>query len=181
MFALLSLPPPILPNAFLYEIVYACILAIVLALVATFSSLRRRQFALVLILIGFVEFAIILNTRFTVPIEALIISFVTIISGILVPIFYITRRQLIKTKVKLFLILSGCTALLLGVISLSYIDVWGYFDGNVFVILRVNEELLLLGIVLVAVGIYFVIIGTAMFLIKPRTIGPSLNTKAYPN
>jgi hypothetical protein len=107
MYALLSLPPSVLPNAFLYVIAFASVLAVVLALIAIFPLLRKKQLALILLPIGYVEFVTLFNPRYNASLVGFVIVLVTIISGIVIPIFYATRKLFSKTPVKLLLVLTG--------------------------------------------------------------------------
>jgi hypothetical protein len=156
MHALLSIPVPVLPNAFLYEVAFASILGAVLALVAVSPSLRRRQFAVVLIPIGIIEFFILAYySYYTIPAIVFIIPFITILSGIIVPIFYATRRMLSKKGVKFLLVFSGCVELALGVIRLLYIRYWELPE-------------LYPSALLATVGIYSLAIGTFLIMAKPK-------------
>ena len=170
MHAFLSLPAPVLPNAFLYEVIFASILGVVLALVAMFPLLRRRQFAAILILIGISEFFIFAYYGYyTIPVEVFIISFVTIISGIIIPIFYVTRKLLSKKGVRLLLIFSGCVEFALGAISLLYAR-WGIYNEYVLSIFRENGELLFLGSMLATIGAYSFAVGASAFATKPKNM-----------
>ena len=156
MHAFLSLPAPVLPNAFLYEVIFTSILVVVLVLVAMFPLLRKRQFAAMLILIGIFEFFIFAYYGYyTIPVEVFIISFVTIISGIIIPIFYATRRLLSKKRSKLLLIFSGCVELALGAIRLLYIVWWELPE-------------LYPSAVLATVGIYSLAVGTFLLMTRPK-------------
>ena len=156
MQAFLSLPAPVLPNAFLVEVIFASILGVVLASVAMFPLLRRRQFAAILILIGISEFFIFAYYGYyTIPVEVFIISFVTIISGIIIPIFYAARRLLSKKGGKLLLIFSGCVELALGAIRLLYIVWWELPE-------------LYPSALLATVGIYSIAVGTFLLMTRPK-------------
>ncbi len=164
-----TMPPPVLPNAFLYEAAFIIMLAVVLDLVALLPLLRRIYFGAVLILIGIVEFALIANPRYNIALEVFTIPLITVISGVVIPVFYATRRFFSRKVGKLLLILSACIELALGIISFLYIDLWGYFTENVFDVLRVNENFLILGIILVTVAVYSLVVGIFSSMVKPKS------------
>jgi hypothetical protein len=58
--------------------------------------------------------------------------------------------------------------MILGAISLLYMDVVGFPYENGFLVLHVNFELFLLGTVLSTVAAYSVAIGTFLFVTKPK-------------
>ena len=156
MNALLSIPVPVLPYAFLYEVAFASILGVVLALVAISSSLRRRQFAAVLIPIGIIEFFILAYfSYYTIPARVFIIPLMTISSGIIVPIFFATRRMFNKKGAKLLLVFSGCVELGLGVVRLPYIRYWELPE-------------LYPSVILATVGIYSLAVGAFLIMAKPK-------------
>jgi len=170
MRALLSIPVPILPNAFLYEVAFVSILGVVLELVAAFPLLRRLQFATVLVFIGMVESSIIANLGYATPAGVFVIIFVTIISGIIIPIFYVTRKLLSRKGVRLLLVFSGCVEFALGAISLLYAR-WGIYNEYVLSIFRENGELLFLGSMLATIGVYSFAVGASAFATKPKNMG----------
>ena len=153
-----------MPNAILYDVTYVAILALVLGLVALIPLLRRIYFAVVLIPLGFVEFWLVSNAGYSVPLELhpFGIPFVTLLSGIVVIVFYTIRRILSNKMAKLLLISSGCVELALGVISLLNLDVVGFPYENGFLVVRLNFQLFLLGSILSTVGIYSLAVGTLL-------------------
>ena len=147
---------PVLPNAFLYEVAFVGILGAVLALVAFSPSLRRRQFAAVLIFVGIIEFFVLAYlSYYTIPARVFIVPFITILSGIIVPIFYATRQMLNKKGVKLFLVFSGCVELSLGALRLLYIRYWEFPE-------------LYPTAILATVGVYSLAVGAFLLIIKPK-------------
>ena len=154
-------PPPVLPNAILYDAAFVTVLVLVLGLVALVPLLRRIYFAAVLIPIAFVEFYIVVSAEYSLPLELTTfgIPFVTLLSGIIVVVLYAIRRILRKKIANFLLISSGCIELALGAISLLNLDVVGFPYENGFYVVDLNYQLFLLGSILSTVGIYSLIFG----------------------
>jgi hypothetical protein len=159
-FALLSMPP-YLPDAFVFEIIFSSILAVSFILFAKYSFLRKHAFFL--FPVGFLELMFSWGNAFT---EGIIIGFVTLIGGMMLPMFNAIRLQLNKKSVKLSLILLGCVGILVGAISLYYSELKAVFYHSTILTIHAKGELLLLGIVLLTVGFYSSIIGIASLIVK---------------
>ena len=155
-------PPHVLPNAFLYEIIFVTILAISFVLLAKYSSFRK--FAPFLVLVGIVELAFSLGTAFM---EGMIISFVTIIGGAIIPALSATKLRLSSNSVKFSIILAGCAELILGFVSLYFSgQKWWVYQFVIGFSINGRGYLLLVGMVLLILGVYTSIIGTAIFFAK---------------
>jgi hypothetical protein len=167
MRALLSLPPHFLPYAFLHDAAFIGILAAVLVF---FLIFKRPYFSAFLILVGVFEISIIARIGYSIPLELYPfgIPFITIVSGIIIPIFYVIRQLLTKKMGKLLLIFSGGVEMILGAISLLYMDVVGFPYENGFLVVHVNFQLFLLGTVLSTVAAYSIAFGTFLFVTKPK-------------
>jgi hypothetical protein len=157
--ALLSIPVPFMPNAFLFQITVSGILVAFLALVAFSQSFRRYQFALFLIPAGILEFLIVSYYsyyEYYVPTFTFILSFVTVTSGIMVPILYAMRRLLSRAIVRILLFLSGLVELSIGVNTLFYYFRWYVpSDFDLFVYTS-----------LATVGIYSMVVSVFLNLAK---------------
>lgn len=110
-------PLPILPHVFLYFLAFTMILAAVLLLVARSRSFRRMQLAILLFPIGLIELSIItfyVAFAYIVPRSIYILCFATIISGIVIPIFYAARRFLSHPLIRIGLFFFGGVVLAFG-------------------------------------------------------------------
>ncbi len=156
-------PPYVLPNAILYDVTFIGILALVLEFVALLPVLRRTYFAAVLILVGIIEGIIVSSSGYSLPLEQPGIPFVTILSGFIIPIFYRIRTFLSRKRVQFLLIFSGCLESALGALCLFNLDIVGAPYVNGFLIMSLNVELYLIGILLATVGVYSLAVGMFLF------------------
>ncbi len=157
-------PPPVLPNALGYDIIFIDVLAVVLALIVLFPILRKYCFAGILIPIGYYELNILINSRYSPPLEPMGLVYATIASGIILFIFSLIRPIFNVKVIKLFLILSGCIELIIATISLLNLNIVGFPYINGFLILNFNYELFLRGVVLIPIGIYSLVVGAFLFV-----------------
>ncbi len=141
-------PLPALPLPFWV----ACVgvLALFFVLVAFSKSFRRLQLAAFLIPIGVIEFSFVgyyyASILYHIPGEASFFCFVTIISGIIIPILFAARSLLSKTVVRMLLFVSGWVEIAIGARALF--PVW--FTPSFFDFLS--------GIGLATVGIYSIVV-----------------------
>lgn len=165
-----SYPPYVLPDAFLYDIAFTAVLALVLGLMALIPRFRRLYFAAVLVPAAFVESNIVAETGYSIPLELAPfgIPLVTFLSGIIVVVFYLLRRPLRNKIVKAVLVVSGLVELVVGVIFLLSLDVVGFPYGNGFLIVSLNYQFFFLGSTLSTVGAYSLVIGIFLLVTKVR-------------
>jgi hypothetical protein len=121
LFAFLSLPAPPLPYGYLWEILFATILAVSLVLAIKYQSFGKRWIFL-LFVVGIVEYEFSRNTSppYNILVVGIIIGLVTTFSGLIIPVLYLAKQHLRKKQVKISLILSGCLELILGSVGIFY-------------------------------------------------------------
>ena len=152
MSALVSLPRGFLPYSFLWEILFATIIAVSLLLAVTYPSFGKRWIFFLLI-VGVAEFEFSYSNYLA---AGMIIGLVTAFSGFVIPVLYLAKLRLRKTKVKIILILSGCLELIVAAVGFLN-QVFLYFQGAI------------LFIGLITIGFYSLTVGTAsLFSAKPR-------------
>jgi hypothetical protein len=157
MFALLSLPAPPLPYGYLWEILFATILAVSLVLAIKYPSFGKRWIFL-LFVVGVVEFEFSHNTPppYNILAVGLVIGLVTAFSGFIIPVLYWAKLHLRKKQVKISFILSGCLELILGSVGIFYRIFVGF-----------DPTILYFG--LLTIGFYSLIVGIAsLFFAKPK-------------
>jgi len=138
-----------MPNALVYIVAFAIILAAVLLLAAISNSFRKLYLATLLIPIGIFELSIVeyyISNAYYIPHEIFIICFGTVTSGIVIPLFYAARNLLSKTAVRILLFISGWVELALGLNRLpSFVYFYPFYD-------------VVLLIVFATIGIYSIVI-----------------------
>lgn len=156
MFALLSMVAPPMPYGYLWEILFAAILAVSVVLAIRYQSFGKR-WILLLSLIGVAEMAFSTNTHgYNILIAGLIIGLVTAYSGFIIPALYLAKLHLRKKQTKLLFILSGCLELILGSVGILSAFSFG-----------LDPFILYFG--LVTIGFYSLIEGIAsLFVTKPK-------------
>ena len=148
VFVPLVMVAPPMPYGYLWEILFAAILGISLALAIKYPSFGKK-WILLLFLLGVAEMAFSTNTGgYGILVAGLIIGLVTAYSGFIVPVLYLAKIHLRRNRTKILFIISGCLELVLGAIGV----VTGFFFG-------INPFLLYFG--LLTIGIYSLIAGTA--------------------
>ncbi len=157
-------PPPVLPNTLGYDIIFIDVLAVVLVLIVLFPILRKYCFAGILIPIGYYELNILINSRYSPPLEPMGLVYATIASGIILFIFSLIRPIFNFKGIKLFLIFSGCIELIIAAISLLNLNIVGVPYINGFLIINFNYELFLRGTVLIPLAIYSLVVGAFLFV-----------------
>jgi hypothetical protein len=158
MFELLELQAaPSLPYGYLWEILFATILAVSLVLAIKYPSFGKR-WMFFLFVVGVAEFEFSTHlSPYNNLVVGWVIGLVTAYSGIIVPVSYLAKQHLRKKQVKLFFILSGCLELVLGSVSIFY---------RIFV----GSEAALLYLGLLVIGFYSLIVGIlGTFFAKPKT------------
>jgi hypothetical protein len=157
MFALLSMVAPPMPYGYLWEILFATVLAVSLVLAIKYPPFGKRWIIL-LFAVGVAEFEFSHNTPppYNTLVVGMIIGLVTACSGIIIPVSYWAKLHLYKKQVKIFFILSGCLELILGSVSIFY---------RIFV----DSEAAILYLGLLTIGFYSLIVGIAGLLFaKPK-------------
>jgi hypothetical protein len=162
MFSLLSMVAPPMPYGYLWEILFATILAVSLVLAIRYQSFGKRWIFL-LFVVGIAEYEFSRNTPrpYNTLVVGTLIGLVTIFSGLIVPVLYLAKEHLRKKQVKIFLILSGCLELIIGSVSILYSSRF-YFGFDPQIIWFVVFGLL-------TIGFYSLIVGIAsLFFAKPK-------------
>jgi hypothetical protein len=156
LFALLSIVAPPMPYGFLWEILFAAILAVSLTLAIKYPFFGKR-WVLLLFLVGVGEMVFSTNTHgYNILVAGLIIGLVTAYSGFIIPALYLAKLHLRKKRTKLLFILSGCLELILGTIGIITAFNFG-----------LNPFILYFG--LLTIGFYSLIVGIAsLFFPKPK-------------
>jgi hypothetical protein len=157
MFALLSMVAPPMPYGYLWEILFATILAVSLVLAIKYPPFGKR-WAFLLFIVGVAEFEFSGNTPhpYNTLVVGMLIGLATAYSGIIIPASYLAKQHFRKKQVKIFLILSGCLELIAGSVSIFY----RIFGGSEAVILYLG---------LLTIGFYSLIVGIAsLFFAKPH-------------
>ncbi len=160
----------VLPNAILYDAAFSIVLGLILELEALIPPLRRNYFALILMPTGFVEYFIVGQSNYSIPLELSLfgIPFVTILSGIIVTGLYAARHYFDKKKIRLLLVFSGCLEIALGAFSFLHLDLAGFPYQNSFTVWSVNYQSFFLGTLLSTVGVYSFVVGSLFMLLKTR-------------
>ena len=156
MFALLSLPAPPLPYGYLWEILFATILAVSWVLAIKYPSFGKR-WILFLFVVGVAEFEFSHNIPpYSNLLVGMVVGLVTAFSGFIIPVLYLAKLRLRKKQVKISFILSGCLELILGSVGFFY-RIFVGFDPTI------------LYIGLLTIGFYSLIVGIAsLFFAKPK-------------
>ena len=156
MFALLSLPAPPLPYGYLWEILFAAILAVSLVLAIKYPSFGKR-WIFFLFVVGVAEFEFSHNIPpYNNLAVGMVVGLVTTFSGFIIPVLYLAKLHLRKKQVKIFFILSGCLELIVGSVGFLY-RIFLYLQGGI------------LCIGLLTIGFYSLIVGIAsLFFAKPK-------------
>jgi hypothetical protein len=111
---------PPMPYGYLWEILFAAILAVSLVLAIKYQSFGKR-WILLLSLVGVAEMGFSTNTHgYNILVAGLIIGLVTAYSGFIIPALYLAKLHLRKRQVKIVFILSGCLELILGSVGILY-------------------------------------------------------------
>jgi hypothetical protein len=158
MTALLSMivmAPP-MPYGYLWEILFATILAVSWLLAIKYPTFGKRWIIL-LFVVGVAEMEFSINTHtYNILVAGLIIGLVTAYSGFIIPALYLAKLHLRKKQTKISFILSGCLELILGSIGILYSISFG-----------LDPFLLYFG--LLTIGFYSLIVGIAsLFFAKPK-------------
>ena len=157
--ALLSMVAPPMPYGYLWEILFAAILAVSLVLAIKYPSIGKR-WILLLFVVGVAEMAFSTNTYgYNILVAGLIIGLVTAYSGFIIPSLYLAKLHLRKKQVKILFILSGCLELILGSVGILYALNFG-----------LDPFILYFG--LLTIGFYSLIVGIAS-LFFPKQKCPS--------
>jgi hypothetical protein len=111
---------PPMPYGYLWEILFAAILAVSLVLAIKYQSFGKR-WILLLSLVGVAEMGFSTNTHgYNILVAGLIIGLVTAYSGFIIPALYLAKLHLRKRQVKIVFVLSGCLELILGSVGILY-------------------------------------------------------------
>ena len=169
MFALLSYATPILPYWYLWEILFAAILAVSLRLAIKYPSTGKR-WILLLFLVGVAEFEFSHNIPPYSNLRlGMIIGLLTAYSGIIIPVFYLAKLHLRKKQVKIFFLLSGCLELIAGSVGIFYRIYLGSAAGISFYLGYEGILYFALYFGLITIGSYSLIVGDAStFFDKPK-------------
>jgi hypothetical protein len=116
MSVFVSLPRGRLPYSFVWEILFATVVAVGLVLALTWPSFGKK-WMFFLSIIGVAEFEFSSGNYLA---AGMIIGIVTAFTGLIVPVLYLTKPLLRKSRVKIFLILSGCLELITGSLGIQY-------------------------------------------------------------
>ncbi len=158
MFTLLSMAvmAPPMPYGYLWEILFAAILAVSWVLAIKYPNFGKR-WVILLFVVGVAEMEFSTNTHgYNSLIAGLIIGLVTAYSGFIIPALYLAKLHLRKKQVKILFILSGCLELILGSVGI----LTAFFFG-------LNPFILYFG--LLTIGFYSLIVGIAsLFFAKPK-------------
>ena len=162
MFAFLSLPAPPMPYGYLWEILFATILAVSLLLAIKYPSFGKRwSFLLFVVGVAEFEFSGHISPPYSTLVVGVLIGLATAFSGIVIPVSYWAKQHFRKKKVKIFFVLSGCLELIVGLVGVSYSSHFYFgFDPQTiwFVVFG-----------LVTIGFYSLIVGVAsLFLAKHK-------------
>jgi hypothetical protein len=158
MFTLVSMiviAPP-MPYGYLWEILFAAILAVSWMLAIKYPSFGKRWIIL-LFVVGVVEMEFSTNTHgYNILVAGLVIGLVTAYSGFIIPALYLAKLHLRKKQVKILFILSGCLELVLGSVGILTAFNFG-----------LNPFILYFG--LLTLGFYTLIVGIAsLFFTQPK-------------
>jgi hypothetical protein len=167
MFALTTAPAPPLPYGYLWEILFATILAVSLVLAIKYPPFGKR-WALLLLVVGIAEYEFSLNTPrpYNTLAIGLLIGIVTTFSGLIIPALYLAQPHLHKKQAKISLILSGCLELILGTVGFFYFPRLGPYLGYDPTIAQIIW-FVVFG--LLTTGFYSLIVGIAgSFFAKPK-------------
>jgi len=153
MFTLSSAPAPPLPYGYLWEIIFATILAISLVLTIKYPSFGKK-WSFLLFVVGSVEYEVSHNTPppYNTLIVGTLIGLVTMFSGLIIPVLYLAKPHLSKKQVKISLILLGCLELIIGSVSIAYSSCF-YFGFDPQIIWFVVFGLFIIGFYSLIVGI----------------------------
>jgi hypothetical protein len=152
---------PSLPYGYLWEILFAAILAVSLGLAVMFPSFGKK-WVLILFVVGVAEMEFSFNTHgYNILVVGLIIGLITAYSGFIIPALYLAKLHLRKKKTRIIFILSGCLELVLGALGVLYSINFG-----------VDPFLLYFG--LLTIGFYSSIVGMAsLYFPKPSSVEPA--------
>ncbi len=147
---------PPMPFGYLWEILFAVILAVSLVCAIKYPSFGKR-WILILFVVGVAEMEFSTNTDgYSILIAGLVIGLVTTYSGLIVPALCLANLHHRKKQTKVVFILSGCLELIFG-----YVGVLTAFSFGI------NPFFLYFG--LLTIGFYSLIIGTASLVFaKPK-------------
>jgi hypothetical protein len=154
--ALLSMVAPPMPYGYLWEILFAAIIAFSLVLAVKFPSFGKRWIIL-LFVVGVAEMEFSINTHgYNILVAGLVIGLVTAFSGFIIPALYLAKLHLRKKQTKILFILSGCLELILGAVGIL-------FSINI----GLDPFILYFGLLII--GFYSLIVGiTSLFFAKPK-------------
>ncbi len=155
LFSMIAIAPPT-PYGYLWETLFAAVLAVSLALAIKYPSFGKG-WIVILSGVGLAEMVFSINTRgYNILVAGLIIGLVTAYSGFIIPALYLVKPHLRKKQVKIAFISSGCLELILGCLGVLYSFNFG-----------VDPFLLYFG--LLTLGFYSLIVGIAsLFFAKPK-------------
>jgi hypothetical protein len=162
--ALLSMAvvAPPMPYGYLWEILFATILAVSWLLAFKYPSFGKR-WILLLFVVGVAEMEYSSNTHgYNSLVAGLIIGLVTAYSGFIIPALYLAKLHLRRKQVKILFILSGCLELILGAV-----DILTAFNFGL------NPFILYFG--LLTIGFYSLIVGIASLLAHATKKNQSTN------
>jgi hypothetical protein len=153
--SMISVAPP-MPYGYLWEILFATILAASLVLSIKYPSVGKK-WILLLSLIGVAEMEFSSNTHgYNILVAGLIIGLITTYSGFIIPALYLAKLNLRKKQTKLLFILSGCLELISGIVGILTAFNFG-----------LNPLILYFG--LLTIGFYSLVVGIAsLFFSKPK-------------
>ena len=155
LLSMLVVAPP-MPYGYLWEILFAAILAVSLVLAIKYPTFGKK-WIFFLFVVGVAEMEFSFNTHgYNILVAGLVIGLVTAYSGFIIPALYLAKLHLRKKKTKISFILSGCLELIFG-----YVGILTAFSFGV------DPFILYFG--LLTIGFYSLIVGTAsLFFAKPK-------------
>jgi hypothetical protein len=147
---------PPMPYGYLWEILFATILAVSWVLAIRYPSFGKSWIVL-LFVGGVAEMEFSSNTHgYNTLVAGLIIGLVTAYSGFIIPALYLAKLHLRKKQVKISFILSGCLELILG--SIGILTAFSF-----------GPDPFILYFGLLTIGFYSLIVGIAsLFFAKPK-------------
>ena len=166
MFTLSSAPAPPLPYGYLWEMLFATILAVSLVLAIKYKSFGKK-WSFLLFVIGIAEYEFSLNTPppYNTLAVGILIGLVTTFSGLIIPALHLAKSRLHKKQVKTSFILSGCLELILGTVGLFYFPRFGTYLGYHPITVQI-VWFVVFG--LLTIGFYSLIFGVGGFLFVKR-------------
>jgi hypothetical protein len=156
LLSMIAIAPP-MPYGYLWEILFATILAVSVVLAIKYQNIGKR-WILLLFAVGVGEMDLSANTHgYNILVAGLIIGLVTACSGFIIPVLYLAKLPLRRKKVKIVFISSGCLELILGA-------------GGILYAINFGLDPFILYFGLLTIGFYCLVVGVAsLFFNKPKS------------